>query len=60
MPIDNLEQDKVRFNMWLKPSVYERFKEVATQQGRSMSDIARQLIFEFLDGQRRDKDERGV
>jgi len=52
---DNGDKDdgaeKVRFNMWLKPDVYKKFKRVAMIQGRSLSDIARQLIYEFVNKQ---------
>lgn len=48
---DNPSDEKVRFNMWLKPDVYRKFKRAAAIQGRSLSDIARQLIYEFVNKQ---------
>ena len=49
MPVNNSDKVKMRFNMWLIHEKYKELKDLASRQGRSMSDIIRQLINEFLE-----------
>jgi len=45
------DSGKVRFNMWLAPQVYAFFKRTVEKQGRTMSDVIRQMINDFLSKQ---------
>lgn len=40
--------DKHTFNLWLRKSHYAELQELASHEGRSVADIIRQLIAEFL------------
>lgn len=40
--------DSVRFNMWIKKRLYEQLKTVSSDEGRTISDILRVLVIEYL------------
>jgi hypothetical protein len=41
---------KVRLSMWMVFNQHTRLKQIAREQGRSISDIVRQLVGEYLQG----------
>lgn len=49
MPDDvNGGNRKVRLSMWMVLRQHTRLKQIAREQGRSISDIVRQLVGEYL------------
>ena len=42
------DNDSVRFNMWIKKRLFEQLKTVSNNEGRTISDILRVLIIEYL------------
>ena len=40
--------DSVRFNMWIKKRLYEQLRTVSNNEGRTVSDILRVLIIQYL------------
>jgi hypothetical protein len=40
--------DKVRFNLWLSPRMYRYLEALGAQDQRSMSDLVRQALDEFM------------
>lgn len=42
------QEDKVRLNLWLNPRQYDELKMLARYEGRSVSDIVRQVLSAHL------------
>ena len=42
------DNDSVRFNMWIKKRLYEQLRTVSNNEGRTVSDILRVLIIQYL------------
>lgn len=47
--MEHEEPGKVRMNFWLTKQMYDYVEAVAVADGRSMSDILRQALREFMD-----------
>lgn len=44
----DLQDEKVRLNLWLNPRQYDELKMLARYEGRSVSDIVRQVLSAHL------------
>ena len=42
------DNDSVRFNMWIKKRLYEQLRTVSNNEGRTVSEILRVLIIQYL------------
>jgi len=42
------EDDKARLNLWMKRRQYEELQQLAEYEGRTVSDVVRQLVNGFL------------
>jgi hypothetical protein len=43
-----MDTEKVRFNLWLSPRMYRFLEELGARDQRSMSDLVRQALNEFM------------
>lgn len=46
--IEEFDEKKVRLNMWLKSTTYTELKMLSEFEGRTVSDIVRQVIGVYL------------
>lgn len=46
--IEEFDEKKVRLNMWLKSTTYNELKMLSEFEGRTVSDIVRQVIGVYL------------
>jgi len=44
-----IEGKRVRLNMWLEQRIYERYKKLCKVEGRSVTDVTRQLINDYIE-----------
>jgi len=42
-------EKRVRLNMWLEQRIYERYKKLCKVEGRSVTDVTRQLINDYIE-----------
>ena len=52
------DNDSVRFNMWIKKRLYEQLRTVSNNEGRTVSDILRVLIIQYLNEKDMEKTKR--
>lgn len=49
-------RDKVRINFWLGKKLYETMESIAVDQGRSLSDLIRESIRDYVSKHVEEKD----
>ena len=52
------DNDSVRFNMWIKKRLYEQLRTVSNNEGRTVSDILRVLIIQYLNEKDMEKNKK--
>ena len=45
---DKDEDKRVRLNMWLDQNIYEKYRDMCKAEGRSVSDVTRQIINDYI------------